>query len=236
MKDLQRKISDTLANPEEYLLGFADLGELLRPAFTYRYAVVIGKHLADAVIDGIENGPNAAYYELYKAANSELNEASARISKILSAEKIPHLWIRPTVADSELQGELGRTLRYPFSHKMAATRSGLGWIGKCDLLVTKKFGPRLRLASILTAFPVSESGAPIERSRCGKCAVCVERCPARAASGKPWNTAVDRDEFFSAPACRSACRELSRRNLGLDISICGICVSVCPIGKKGQSG
>ena len=35
------------------------------------------------------------------------------------------------------------------SHKMVATRAGLGWIGKADLFISSRFGPRLRLVSIL---------------------------------------------------------------------------------------
>jgi epoxyqueuosine reductase QueG len=44
---------------------------------------------------------------------------------------------------------------------MAATRAGIGWIGKKDLLVSEKFGPRNRLASVLTNYPFENLGGPI---------------------------------------------------------------------------
>jgi epoxyqueuosine reductase QueG len=32
-------------------------------------------------------------------------------------------------------------------HKTVATRAGLGWIGKCGLLVTNEYGPGIRCTS-----------------------------------------------------------------------------------------
>jgi epoxyqueuosine reductase len=114
---------------------------------------------------------------------------------------------------------------------MAATRAGLGWIGKTALFISKKFGPRLRLVTILIDHPIECANSPIEESRCGKCRVCVEKCPAQAANGKSWNINLDRDEFFNAFKCREKCRELAWKHLKQRISICGLCVSVCPMGK-----
>ncbi|OFY64528.1 MAG: hypothetical protein A2V64_08625 [Bacteroidetes bacterium RBG_13_43_22] len=59
--------------------------------------------------------------------------------------------IDPTVtAGTEAYNdEYLRTLTVDISHKMVATRAGLGWIGKSDLLISREFGPRLRLVSML---------------------------------------------------------------------------------------
>ena len=68
----------------------------------------------------------------------------------------------------------------PLPHKTVATRAGLGWIGKCALLVTKQFGSAIRLTSVLTdvyiccdtALARSKS-IGIETTICGRCiAVC----------------------------------------------------------------
>ncbi len=125
------------------------------------------------------------------------------------------------------------TLRHYFSHKMVGTRAGLGWIGKSDLFVSVKFGPRLRLASILVDFPLKPLEPPIDSSRCGKCNVCVEACPAKAATGKLWNIKVDRDEFYDAYKCRDKAKEISLAATGQnEDEICGICIAVCPAGRK----
>jgi epoxyqueuosine reductase QueG len=139
--------------------------------------------------------------------------------------------IEPTFSDDELDDEYYKTLRADVSHKMVATRAGLGWIGKTDLFISKKFGPRLRLATILTDYPLDCVNVPIDESRCGKCTLCVDKCPAQAANGIPWNIHVAREEFYNPFKCREKCLELSWQNMKQHISICGICVSVCPLGK-----
>ena len=47
----------------------------------------------------------------------------------------------------------------PLPHKTVATRTGLGWIGKNCLLVTKEYGSAVRLSSLLTDAPLP-AGTP----------------------------------------------------------------------------
>ena len=126
------------------------------------------------------------------------------------------------------------TLSYDLSHKMVATRAGLGWIGKTALFISKEFGPRLRLVSLLIDQEPETACVPINESKCGKCNVCVERCPAQAATGQLWNIYTHRDTFFDAYKCREMCGELARRRLGVKERICGLCVAVCPIVKRDR--
>jgi len=210
------------------------MGELIKDHYPYRYAVVIGKKLDDSIIDGIEDGPTMPYYELYKSTNDELNLITAQISRFLEQNGVPCVQIKSTVQESDIPEEFAKTLRMNFSHKMAATRAGLGWIGKTDLLVSEKFGPRIRLATVLTNHRFENLGIPITESRCGKCNICVEECPAQAASGKSWNVSLDRDKFYDAFKCRDMCRKLSMERLDKKISLCGICVCVCPQRKSGK--
>jgi epoxyqueuosine reductase QueG len=117
---------------------------------------------------------------------------------------------------------------------MVATRAGLGWIGKTDLLISKDFGPRLRLVSLLLKQKPECESMPVDKSRCGKCTVCVEKCPARAANGKLWNVHVHRDDFFDARKCREKCGELAMERLHVSVRICGMCVAVCPVGCRSE--
>jgi epoxyqueuosine reductase QueG len=126
--------------------------------------------------------------------------------------------------DSETQ-----STRLP--HKTVATRAGLGWIGKCALLVTEKFGSAIRIATVLTDAEL-ETATAIEDSRCGDCVLCVDSCPGKAPSGKEWNVNLDRDSFFDAFACAKAARERAVSRIGIDDTICGICISVCPWTMK----
>jgi epoxyqueuosine reductase len=231
---MQNEIINILPNADEYVIGFADMGDLIKNHCPYRYAVVIGKKLDDSIIDEIEDGPTMPYFELYQATNDELNLITAQISRYLVQNSIPCVQIKATVKESDIPVEFVKTLRMNFSHKMAATRAGLGWIGKTDLLVSEKFGPRIRLATVLTNHRFDNLGIPITESRCGKCNICVEACPSQAASGKLWNIHVDRDEYYDAFKCRDMCRKLSQERLDKKISLCGICISVCPQGKRDE--
>jgi epoxyqueuosine reductase QueG len=217
-----------LAN--EYIHGFAVLNGLLGEEFRgYSSGISIGKKLDNKIVDALENGPTLEYYEHYHEINNELDIVATNISKDLKKEGINCINIVPTISTT---GDELLDLRYKISHKMVATRAGLGWIGKSDLFISQKFGPRVRLVSILLEKPIENSAKTIDKSRCETCSICVDKCPAQAANGKLWDIETDRDEFFDAHKCREKCAELAKKYLNRDIRICGICVSVCPIGKK----
>jgi epoxyqueuosine reductase len=221
-----------------YIFGFADLRGLVEKEYKdYPYAISIGKKLNDPIVDTVTDKPTLEYYRHYKEINHELTTISENICAELRENKIKCLGVFPTITSSSPDYELYlTTLRYRFSHKMAGTRAGLGWIGKTDLFVSTAFGPRLRLATVLIDTPVQPLHPAIERSRCGTCEVCMTSCPAQTANGIHWNITTDRDLFFNARKCREQCKKFGAECVDKDALVCGICVSVCPQGKKsGQS-
>jgi epoxyqueuosine reductase QueG len=185
------------------------------------------------VVDGIAGrGPTGAYYQQYLDTNQALNTLTAEIHRALVAAGIPAMAIRATLSDDDLSAEFRRTLTPELSHKMAATCAGLGWIGKTALLVTEAFGPRLRLATVLVSQPLPRLAQPVTASQCGGCSLCVDQCPAGAATGALWCAGDPREKLLNAFKCRTACREITARNLGRDESLCGICLAACPVGNK----
>ena len=230
---MQKRIHDD----GEHIWGFADLTGLLHQRFNgYDYGIVIGKKLDDSIIDSVINGPNMEYCNQYIDTNRYLSSLMKELAEELSALGIKSLPINPTPSEVDRADDYDQTLRNTFSHKMVATRAGLGWIGKTDLFISKKFGPRLRLASVLVDYPLKPLNQPIDRSRCGKCNLCVAACPAQAANGKLWNIHIDRDEFYSAAKCKETANRLTLEKIGRDMRLCGICVSVCPVGQGKRSG
>ncbi len=227
-------LSKTIPDDGRHIWGLADLSGLLHERFKgYGYGICIGKRLDDSVIDSLIKGTNMEYYRLYKDTNAYLSGLVTDLAAKINELGIRSLSITPTSNQLYRSPEYARTLRHYFSHKMVGTRAGLGWIGKCDLFISVKFGARLRLASVLVDHPLKPLQPPIDKSRCGKCNVCVEACPAGAANGKLWNTKVDRDEFYDAFRCRDKAKEVSLAATGQnDDEICGICISVCPVGRK----
>jgi epoxyqueuosine reductase QueG len=229
---IRRKVPDDGG----HMWGFADLTGLLHQRFKgYDYGIVVGKKLDDTIIDSVINGPNIAYCSLYVDTNRYLSGLVKEIAEDISALGIKSLAINPTSSEVDSADDYAQTLRHKFSHKMVATRAGLGWIGKTDLFISEKFGPRLRLASVLVDCKLEPLNPPIDESKCGQCSLCIEACPAKAANGKLWNVHVDRDEFYDAFKCKETANRLSLDRIGQDMRLCGICVSVCPIGKPTHS-
>jgi ferredoxin len=223
-----------LTPSDDFIFGTADLRGLVDEKFgDHQYGIAIGRRLDDTVIDSIAEGPTLEYFNLYTGINSELARITEKIAIDLRKAGTGAIPITPTVhTGPDSAPDYIRTLKADVSHKMVATRAGLGWIGKTDLFVSKKFGPRLRLVSILINKEPEFTAAPVEESLCGKCNICVEKCPAKAATGELWNIRLHRDAFFDAKKCREMCAEMGRTRLHADRRICGICVSVCPFGHR----
>ena len=231
------KIIKTHLLPEEYyIFGFADLTGLLDKKFEgFNFGISIGRILDYTIVDKIIDGPTKEYYLHYRQVNEELEQLTIEISKDLNANGIESINIEPTISTSDLDSKYSVMLRTDVSHKMVATRAGLGWIGKTDLFISKYNGPRLRLVSILLKTPVIPKSKPVDKSRCGTCNICVDICPAKAANGKLWETTVKREEFFDPWKCRKQCADFGRLRLGMDARVCGMCVAACPIGLKNMN-
>lgn len=207
-------------------VGFADLGGI--PAEARREmprGVCIAVALNPGVIRDIANGPTPEYYAEYCRVNSQLTTLADEAAAFLRGKGFKAWGSPATVAGLDRE-----TLWTPLPHKTVATRAGFGWIGKCALLVTERFGSAMRITSVVTDadLPV---GLPITESRCGECTACVDACPAGAPSGKAWSVAMKRGEFFDAFACCKSAGEQSAAQ-GIPQTICGRCIAVCPWTKK----
>ncbi len=117
------------------------------------------------------------------------------------------------------------TLLALFPHKLAATRAGLGWIGKNSLLITEEFGPRIHLSTVLLDIE-AEYGRPVTAPDCGDCRSCVDACPYGCLHDTIWYPGIDRADLFDAFTC-SLKREGFIPSLGRKHE-CGLCLFACP--------
>ncbi|MDH5483173.1 MAG: 4Fe-4S binding protein [Candidatus Bathyarchaeota archaeon] len=204
------------------IVGFADLeGVLPKRVEPLKIGVSIIVRLSDVIIDEIRNGPTPTYAHHYRTVNQLLDSMAIKSSNLIQSWGYKALPIPASqkVNDKKLEGLI--------SHKMVATRAGLGWIGKNALLITPQYGPRVRLVSVLTDAPLRTS-QPISESKCGKCLLCVKVCPVRALKGRNWTSNVQRDNLIDVNLCHTVTKH-NKKILGE--AICGVCVSVCPVGR-----
>jgi epoxyqueuosine reductase len=208
------------------LVGYANLSGIdpaARDGFPRGISLAVA--LDPRIIAGITAGPTIAYQAEYKIANALLEYLGLGTADIIKKNGYKAAVRLPTFEEDK------STLTARLPHKTVATRAGLGWIGKSALLITKEYGPAVRLVTVLTDAPLT-TGKPIDESQCGQCNACVAACPAKAIAGKNWQAGMAREELYDAFKCRKTARNLSQDALGEEISICGICIVACPWTQK----
>jgi len=118
----------------------------------------------------------------------------------------------------------------PISQKAIATQAGMGWIGKNGLLITDKFGPRQRMAAVLTDMPVSRK-AELINNKCGDCTACIDHCAMKVLKGPSFKHHPEsRDEVIDWAKCGDYEKRLIGDGSKPEMA-CGRCISRCPFSK-----
>lgn len=120
-----------------------------------------------------------------------------------------------------------------FPQKTAATRAGLGWLGKSSLLITPQYGPRVKLFTTLTNANFANA-KPINNNKCGSCQNCVIICPCNAIKNHGWQNGVERDKMIDVYKCNEY-RLNFKTTIGRKHS-CGLCIKVCKFGQSQNKG
>ncbi len=194
----------------------------------YPRAVAIGIALPHPVVDGLcRNITRAAAVgyrsHCYEVVNTRLDLLVSRLAGIVQRRG----WrAYPVAASRRIDDE---RLCAIFPHKLAAHLAGLGFIGRNCLLVTPGMGPRVRWATLLTDAPLPATGSPMEQ-RCGECRLCVDVCPVRAFTGRPFTEEEPRSARFDAGRCDRYFTMLRKKDP--ETAVCGLCLQVCPYGNR----
>lgn len=209
------------------MVGFADLRGLPPDVRNdLQYAVSIAVALNPDIIKKIINGPDLEYFQEYRRANALLDSLGEKAALFLEDRGYGAEYLSATNTGIDRD-----TLSTVLPHKTVATRAGLGWIGKCALLITPEYGSAVRITSVLTDAELP-AGTAVDKSRCGDCSACVDICPGNAVSGKEWKAGVSRDYLYDAFACREVAQGWQRKREGVHDNICGMCIAVCPRTQK----
>ena len=180
-----------------------------------RSVIVIGLAVDLPVL---ETSPSIWYRELYKTINSQLDQYTMQMASLLNQAGYPSVFV-----PRDGYGSISVLLRNPvafFSHRHAAVLAGLGTFGVNNMVLTRKYGPRIRFGSVFTTAEIPSSPL-IDEDLCIHCNLCVDCCPTRALKDGDYpQTLTDKQ------SCATYSASLNTRF----ISPCGICIKVCPVG------
>jgi epoxyqueuosine reductase QueG len=226
-----QELSSLAKNMGADVFGIADL----RPARQYvseqggdslgvfSHAVVVGIRLLNSVVDNLDPYLPADFslygWHVYKSVSPMVDQIALQLSRILANRGFNSLPIPPS--QFRRPGERCAI----FSHKLAANLAGVGWIGKNCLLITPEFGPRIRLASVLTDCEL-ESGNRLS-GRCGDCEICVNAFPVGALKGIEFNESDNVEKRINVNVCGSF-RDGENAAARRGAHVCALCLASCP--------
>lgn len=217
IKMIVNKLQYIFAGVPEVLYGYTDISY---SSFSeeYQSALVFAVPYEEQLT--LDSYTEEGFEQSIHNARIKLETILRDIEAVLIEENIKY-YIPPVAQQNE------EDLLAVFSFKYAAVNAGLGWIGKNDVLITEKYGPRVRLSTVLVDYPF-ESGRKITKSRCASCHKCVDICPHKALKGLNWDKNALRSDLIDYHLCNQKRSEYIEKH-GRKNS-CGLCMVVCPFG------
>jgi len=218
IQELARNLKRTAFDLGAKAFGVADLDKLKKKeprlldlvGADFSRAVVFGMRLQDAALAGIIDRPTPIDLHNYRQLNYQLDRAA-----LLIADKIQDAGFRalavPASQIIKKEPPSGH-----ISHKLLGWASGIGFLGRCTLLVHPRYGARMRYVSVLTDAPL-EPDTPYVGG-CATCRACIDVCPAGAVKEKR--------EDFDLDACYRKLTEFTKIPY-IGQHICGVCVKAC---------
>ena len=117
-------------------------------------------------------------------------------------------------------------------HVPLAVAGGLGELGRLGFLMTKEFGPRLRLGTVTTDLPLAPD-KPVDigiQDLCEKCKKCATNCPSRSIPTEGKTTVRGAKKWQIRP---ESCFRFWHSNPEKH-SACSVCIKVCPWNKPDR--
>ncbi len=199
-------------------VGFAKCTDT--PFRNMENAVSLVFRLSDAIVEQIREAPTHTYFQHYRTMNAYIDSVSLQLVMLLQQKGYNAAAVPASQSTEGLAGI--------FSHKKAAVRAGLGYIGKSCLFLSRQYGPRVRLGTVFTDAPIETVCLP-QKSECGSCNVCARACGAMAIRNVNYCEGMQREDIYDAKACSDYMKE-KFKHIGRG-AVCGVCMKVCPKGR-----
>ncbi len=225
---MNKIISEEIVAKGADQVHFVDISDI--NAFTlvkYNYAILIVKFLSPQFIQNVTRNP--AYVADLKKKGDFSNDEFTQTEKETDAIAdylSSYLNQKGFTSFSQSENNLLNHHHYdeqnmtaPLPHKTIALRANLGWIGKNNLLVSKKYGCAISMSSVLTNAPVRSNPFDLPKYDCGNCNSCVQICPSNCIFGIAWEANLKRDSRINVKQCTT----------------CLLCLTHCSYTQKYMS-
>ncbi|MDR1644975.1 MAG: hypothetical protein LBS05_04010 [Tannerellaceae bacterium] len=208
--------------PVERWAEFAETPEAFYPQHVFPFAQTVVVMAVPIFIPVLDTTPSIVYSELYNTTNRILDEMAYRLAVFINNKGF-----RAVSFPRDGYGDISVLIKRPeaaFSHVLAARYAGLGTIGFNHTLLTREYGPRVRLVSVLTDAVVPPD-AMVEKDLCIHCQLCRKCCPTQALADTGHPIAA-----MNKQQCASYHKILKDEHR----YPCGACIKVCPVGADRQ--
>ena len=144
----------------------------------------------------------------------------------LIRKKLKHLldWIEESMGEVNGRGFVDSA---PILERDWARRSGMGWIGKHTLLISKRRGSYFFLAELISDLEY-EDDIHIESDHCGTCTRCIDACPTDAISPAGYVLDATKCISYLTIELKESMPEEYQDQLESWMFGCDICQQVCP--------
>ncbi len=177
--------------------------------------IVLGIPIQKTILD---TAPSIYYNHLYSVVNNLLDQVSERLALELIALGHNAVYV-PRDGYQGVSGLKDKTEAF-FSHRHAAYLAGMGTFGWNNMLLTKKYGPRVRLVSVITTAELPY-GDVLTEDLCIHCKKCTKECPVLAVASEDYPKGITN---------KLLCLDNSAELAHVGKSPCGRCIAVCPVG------
>jgi epoxyqueuosine reductase len=122
----------------------------------------------------------------------------------------------------------------PLLEKSYACSSGIGFMGKNNILIIPGYGSYVYLAEILTTAPIDMTSLEPMKNQCGTCTSCVDSCPTGALE-KPFSLDASKCLSYLSIEDKRGVDKQTGIQMGDCFFGCDRCQEVCPLNGNESS-
>ncbi len=232
LEKLSRKLTEEIKEKAVFLgaslAGVVSMESLAdSPSFRKTGEGVPSVNAESIIVLALEHGEDAPSMDWWDG-----NQGSRGNRSLIKTGKSLRRWLR------KKHGIVGKDAHYYVQKggvflKDAAVLAGLGVIGKNNLLVTPRYGPRVRLRAMFAFAPLHPGAVPTDFAPCETCeAPCRDACPRNAfESGSYDRLACEKEMRHDETAKRVFKNVGIMHYAGSWIKYCRACELACPVGR-----